>query len=171
MKRFALLSLIALSPTASAQAVIIGVNTGYLVDSQEAYFAARIGGAFSENDSISHQGEFEIGYTQDSDAGIKADILPLMLNYRAEFKNQQGWTPYVGVGAGMARASLKAWFGSQDDWTFALQGFAGVGYKASANATLTLGVRYLWIDDVKLFGTAVEVGDDLAIEAGVSFKF
>jgi hypothetical protein len=46
-----------------------------------------------------------------------------------------------------------------------------VSYQPSTATTLHLGVKYLWIDDVDLFGSSVEVGDDIAITAGVSFKF
>jgi opacity protein-like surface antigen len=171
MKKIALLAFLATSLVAAAQATIVGFSVGYLADTQDPLFTVRAGGAFSESSAISHQGEFEIGFTRSSETGIRAEIMPLMLNYRAEFVNQSPWAAYLGFGGGVARSKVKVWFGSNDDWSAALQGFAGATYKLSANTKLLLGARYLWIDDVKLFNVPLEVGDDVSFEVGLSFKF
>jgi len=85
MKRILAIALLASSLTVSAPAVIVGASIGYLTDSQDTYFAARAGIEFNSTDSLAHIGEFEIGYTSDSEGGAKASLLPLTLNYRAQF--------------------------------------------------------------------------------------
>jgi opacity protein-like surface antigen len=156
----------------SAHAVIVGASVGYLTDAKDEYVAARVGTQFSANQSIAHIGEFEIGYTSQSESGITADFMPVTLNYRAEFANAGKFGTYAGVGAGMAMTKVKAPYGiSADNWSFAAQGFAGVSYKVSDKARLNLGARYVWIDDVRLLGSKVEVGDDVALEIGFGFKF
>lgn len=184
MKKLVSLALIATSLAVSARALVIGADLGYLTDDQEAYYSVRVGHAFKADASLSHQVELEFGYTSHSEtvaplgAPLKATskITPFTLNYRAETVRGDKLGFYYGAGLGMARSSFSMPGSgvptiSDSGSSFALQGFAGVSYQASAAATLHVGVKYLWIDDVDLFGSGVEVGDDIAISAGVSFKF
>lgn len=172
MKKLSIIALLAASLAVSAQAVIVGASAGYLMDSKEAYYSARLGHEFKTVSSFSHIGELEIGYTSDSDSGTKIEILPVMINYRADLaKEGSAWGTTFAVGAGSARTSVKTWLGNFDDWAFAAQGVAGVTYQAGPSTRLTLGARYLWIGDVSFLGQDIEVGDDVALEVGVSFKF
>jgi opacity protein-like surface antigen len=99
-----------------------------------------------------------------------------MVNYRAETTRAGKLGYYFGAGLGLARTSFSmpgsgVSMISDSASGFALQGFAGVSYQLSTTGTLHLGAKYLWIDDVDMFGSSFEVGDDVALTAGVSFKF
>ena len=161
---------------ASAQAaVIVAADAGYLVDAEEEYLTARVGFEVARSGEFSHQLELEVGYTEDKEYGIKADILPVTANYRFTATTTGPWGYYAGVGAGFARSRIDgaSIFGpvKLSDESFAAQAFAGVTYAASDRVALSLGAKYLWIDDVNFAGTSVEVGDDVAVSAGISFKF
>lgn len=171
MKKFVLISLIAASLAVSAKALIIGAGVGYLVDGEEAYATLRVGHQFKTATSVAHIGEIEVGYTSESEAGVSAKFMPVTLNYRAELSPNAAVSYHVGFGAGSARTQVKSWLGSTDDWSFAAQGFAGVGFHPTKAVTINLGARYIWIDDVSIYGTEVEVGDDVSLELGVSIKF
>ena len=170
MKKLVLLAFIA-SFLASAHAVVLGVDAGYLVDSEEAFIAARIGGPVSANDRLSHLIEFEIGYTEDSEMGVKGEIVPMLLNYRVESRKAVGWGFFGGIGAGAARTEVSGFGLSFDDTSFAAQAVGGARFAFSESATLNLGLKYIWIDDVEVAGVAVEMGDDLGLTLGLSFRF
>ncbi len=161
---------------ASAQAVIIvGADAGYLLDSEEEYLSARLGFEFKATEKASHQLELEVGYTEAEEAGLEADLLPVTLNYRLQAAGNGGFGYYAGVGAGFARTSIDgvSIFGPVRlrDTSFAAQGFAGVTYQVGPSTTLSLGAKYIWVDDADFAGTTVEVGDDVALQAGFSFRF
>jgi opacity protein-like surface antigen len=176
MKKLLIASLFLLSSglTASAQ-VLVGAEAGYLLDSEEEFLAGRIGYEVRASDFRSHQVELEIGYTDSGEAGTKADLLPVMANYRlvTTTSNRFGW--HVGAGAGFTRARVQgvSTVGpvTLKDNSFSAQAFAGVHWQPGPSTQLTLGARYLWIDDVTFAGTKFKVGDDVAISAGVSFRF
>jgi hypothetical protein len=127
MKRILAIALLAASLTASAPAVIVGASIGYLTDSQDTYFAARAGTAFSSTDSLAHIGELEIG----SEGGAKASLLPLTLNYRAQFTGTGKIGGYAGLGTGLVRTRVSVPGSgvptiSDSGTSLAAQGFAGV---------------------------------------------
>ncbi|HEX2861238.1 MAG TPA: outer membrane beta-barrel protein [Lacunisphaera sp.] len=175
MKKLASLALIATSLAVSAQALVVGVDAGYLLDAKEEYISARLGHEFKADTNLGHSAEIEVGYTGQKEAGIKASSMPVTINYRAESKAEKlGY--YFGAGAGLARTELKAPGSgvptiSDSDTSFAAQAFAGLTYHASATVSLHAGVKYIWIDDVKLLGINAEVGDDVAFSGGLSIKF
>ncbi|HUG09598.1 MAG TPA: outer membrane beta-barrel protein [Opitutaceae bacterium] len=171
MKKILSIALFASALAASAHAVIVGASIGYLTDGEDTYFAARAGGVFSSSDSISHILEFEVGYTSDSEGGVDGSILPVTLNYRADFARGQKVGYYVGGGAGMARTKVSGFGISENDWSFAMQGFAGVSMRVSERSSINLGARYIWLDDITLLGESISLGDDLAIEAGFQIRF
>lgn len=176
MKKFLTTLLVLSGLAASAQAaVIIGVDAGYLIDSEEEFVSARVGFELANTNAFSHQLELEVGYTEDKEFGAKADLLPVTVNYRFVAPSSGAWGYFAGIGAGMARAridgvSIVGPVKLRDE-AFAAQAFAGVTYQAGHNVTLSLSAKYLWIDDVNFAGTSVEVGDDVALSAGISFKF
>ena len=189
MKRILAIALLTTSLAASAQAAaIVGFEAGYLTDAKEAYYSARFGYELKADTSLSHQLEVEIGYTEQSETQsvaeavmtAKGKIMPLTLNYRAEFAGTDKLGFYFGIGVGMARtsisesgASIAAQVITISDHasSLAYQGFAGVTYKATDTTSLHLGVKYLKIDDIKVMGGKASVGDDFIITAGVSLKF
>lgn len=178
MKRILAIALLATSLTVSAPAVIVGASVGYLTDSQDTYFAARAGLEFNSTDSLAHIGEIEIGYTSDSEGGAEASLLPLTLNYRAQFAGTGRIGGYAGFGAGMARTRVSVPGSgvpriSDSGTSFAAQGFAGVSFRVSPTASLDLGLHApgLQLDVVDPDVAGAEVGDDLAIEAALHLKF
>ena len=172
MKKFVSLVILAASLAASARAaVIIGGDVGYLVDAEEAYYSARLGFPVATKNTLSHQVELEVGYTEQKDSGAKGDFVPLTLNYRLESTPANKLGFYFGVGAGIAFTDVSGFGASDNGNSFAAQAFTGLTYHASQTVSLHAGVKYIWIDNVKLFGTKIEVGDDVALSAGISFKF
>lgn len=176
MKKLLLSSLLALGLGASAQAAVTtGADVGYLFDSEEAYYTGRLGFEFNHSLSYSHQLEVEVGYTQTSEAGGDASLLPVTLNYRLQAEAAGPWGYYAGLGAGFARTRVDGVsIGGPvrlHDSSFAAQAFAGVEYRFTPAAAATVGLRYIWVDDVKLAGTSVKIGDDVALSAGLHFKF
>ena len=171
MKKFVSLALIAASLAVSARALVVGADAGYLIDSEEEYISGRIGHAFSSNESLVHHVELELGYSSQREAGAKGSLLPVTVNYRAQSiaANKLGF--YYGLGAGVARTKVSG-FGLSDSGTsFAAQGFVGLSYQVTDTSAFHVGVKYLWIDEVRLLGSSYEIGDDFALSAGFSVKF
>jgi hypothetical protein len=171
MKKFVSLALIAASLAVSARALVVGADAGYLVDSEEEYISGRIGHAFASNESLVHHVEAEIGYSSQKEAGAKGSLLPVTVNYRAQSiaANKLGF--YYGIGAGIARTKVSG-FGLSDSGTsFAAQGFVGLSYQVTDTSAFHVGVKYIWIDEVRLLGSSYEIGDDFALSAGFSVKF
>ncbi len=176
MKKFITTLLVITGFAASAQAVIVGVDAGYLIDSEEEFISARVGFEVAQSNAFSHQLELELGYTDMKEGGAKGEIIPLMANYRFVAPvAESGWSYYLGAGVGAARVSVDGVSTGGPvtlrDEAFAVQALAGVSYQLNATASITLGARYLWIDDVTLAGTSFEVNDDVALSLGVAFKF
>lgn len=167
--------LIATSLAASAQAVIIGLDAGYLLDSEEEYVSARLGVELRAAGPYSHQVEIEVGFSQAEESGAKGDLLPATLNYRFAVRGPQRVGFHLGLGAGVARTRIDGVSTGGpvrfSDTSLVAQGFGGLTFQVSPTATLSLGARYLWIDDADFGFGSVEVGDDVAITAGLSFKF
>ena len=171
MKKFVSLALIVASLAVSARALVVGADAGYLIDSEEEYISGRIGHAFSSNESLVHHVELELGYTSQREAGAKGSFMPVTVNYRAESiaANKLGF--YFGAGAGAARTKVSG-FGLSDSGTsFAAQGFVGLSYQVTDTSAFHVGVKYVWIDEVRLLGSSYEIGDDVALSAGFSVKF
>ena len=177
MKKFITTLFILCGLAASAQAaVIVGVEAGYLVDSEEEYITGRLGFEVAQANSFSHQLELEIGYTDTEDALLKGEIVPVMANYRFVAPvSANGWSYHLGAGLGLAWSSIDGVSVNGPvrlrDESFAVQGFAGVSYHVNPSVAITAGARYLWIDDVTFAGQTFDVGDDVALSLGVTFKF
>lgn len=172
MKNCLTLALLSLVLAVSARAAIVtGATAGYLNESKTGYYAARLGYQFKSASPTAHIVELEVGYTTDNEIGINLDLIPVMLNYRAEIPTAEKFGVYVGAGLGETNVDVRTWWIGANDWAFSYQAFAGVTYKLSDSTKLTLGGRYLKIENVHMFGSSIEVGDDVAIEAGVSLKF
>jgi len=161
---------------AASASPYVGVGVGYLLDSEEAMIAIRAGMELPSRslsdlpDRFSHNLEFELGYIDLGDSGTDFDVTAFFFNYRGEMTGL-GWVPYFGAGLGFANADVKVGFISDDDTVFAAQAFGGMKYNFTPAASLTLGARYLWIDEVKVFGFTSSSTDDVALEASFSFRF
>lgn len=171
MKKFVSLALIAASLAVSAQALNVGVEAGYLTDAKEEYISARVGYPLPAKDTLAQEIGLELGFSGQKDSGLKGDFYPLTANYRFESTAANKLGYYFGAGAGVAFTHVSGFGASDNGSSFAAQAFTGLSYQATASVKLHLGLKYIWIDDVKLFGTKVGVGDDLAITAGLSAKF
>lgn len=177
MKKLLTSALLATSLAVSASAAtIVGFEAGYLTDSKDAYLSTRIGYEIKADTSLSHQLEIELGYSKSTDSGVDFKVMPLTFNYRAEFIGGRKLGYYLGGGVGVSRNSIRfpgsgvPWI-SDSDTALALQAFTGINFKVSPTTTLNLGVKYLWIGEASLVGITDDVGDDLAVMAGVSFRF
>jgi opacity protein-like surface antigen len=167
-----LLALLAAGLAASAQAVIVtGFSLGYLTDSKEAYYAGRIGTELKADTAVTHLAKIEIGHTSDSEGGAHGSIPPVTLSYRAQFPGNNLFGGYVGGGFGTARTYVSGYGLSDSNWSFCYQLFAGVSFQISPSASFDIGARYIRIDDVKLLGTKIDMGDDTALEAGFHVRF
>ena len=172
MKKYLTLTFIIIAIAVSAKAEIVGGATvGYLNDSKEGYYTARLGYQFKSAGTAAHIVELEVGYSSDSDAGAKISLVPVTLNYRTEIPTSENWGVYLGAGLGQGNVKVRYWAFNGSDWTFVGQAFAGVSYKISDSAKLTLGARYVSFDNVDFLGSSIEVGDDVSFELGLGFKF
>lgn len=167
MKRFlAILATLVAAFAAQAQ-VYTGAGVGYLIDSEEEYFTARLGLTLVERGAFAHALEVEVGFLTESEFGAKLDLVPLMANYRATATINDKLGVYFGGGAGASFFKVSTRWGSVRDEAFSVQGFGGMEYRPTANVSLLAGLRYLWIDEV----WGVEMGDDVAVEVGFKFRF
>lgn len=176
MKRILFTLLLAAAVISPAPAAVtVGTDIGYLFDSEEAYYTGRLGFELQTHPAGSHQLEAEVGYTESRVAGGDASLLPVTLNYRFVGEGSGAFGYYVGLGAGFARTRVDGASTNGpvylSDESFAAQAFAGVEYRLTPLVALTAGLRYLWVDDVKLASTRFEIGDDLAASVGLRFRF
>lgn len=148
-----------------------GASVGYLTDSEEDYYTLHIGTKIAESGPISHSLYLEGGFTNFDESFVDIDIVPVTLNYKLDYQLSGPLSLYAGVGAGVAFVDVDTPFGGDDSAEFAWQAFAGIAYDLSPAAQIYGGARYIWIDDAKLFGSRVDVGDDVGVEIGARFRF
>lgn len=173
MKKLLTVILLSAATSAFAASPYVGASAGYLVDSEDGLFSARIGMAVAQSSGLTHNLEGEIAFSSLSESGIKLDLLPVMANYRltGPIGTQTKLGFYGGAGLGATRLKLSGRGFRDNDWAFAAQAFGGITYNVTPKAAITAGARYLWIDDATLGGLTAEVGDDVALELGVRFQF
>jgi hypothetical protein len=174
-KLTALFALLTAVSAASAAKPYVGAAAGYLIDSEEAFVSARVGFDIAKTPALTHSLEGEIGFSTDSESGISLDLVPVMLNYRATASYTDKIDLYSGFGAGFTALKLDVdYLGyryKENDTAFSAQTFVGAGFRVSEQVSITLGARYIWINDAEFLGYDFEVGDDVAIEAGVHVRF
>lgn len=171
MKKLITLILLAAVTSANAELPYAGASVGYLIDSEEAYFAARIGVDVAQVHGLTHSVEVEVGLASLDESGAGLDLIPVMANYRLASVRERQVGFYAGAGLGTARLKASV-FGFDDSaWTFAAQAFGGVQYNVTPVMAITAGLRYIWVDDVDLYGSSIDVGDDVSVEVGVRFRF
>jgi len=122
--------------------------------------------------------EFEPGYRRNSadststtfggrDADGRISAISLMGNAIYELPLTFGLRPYIGVGLGAARLSADFTVPNQgglplrvddEDWVFAYQGIAGVGYALTDNVTVALDYRYFKTRDPEFSSSRGSIG-------------
>lgn len=127
-----------------------------------------LSGAFSQHFSPGARGDVAVGYKLTDSLAVEIETgalwnrsgssvdlyqIPLLENlvYRAHLGN--GWTPYIGAGAGavfgifsapvVQHGGTSATDTSDDDVTFGFQGKAGISYAISPCADVDLGYAFL----------------------------
>jgi outer membrane protein OmpA-like peptidoglycan-associated protein len=136
--------------------------------------------------------EAEVGYRSNgvgnvgsASGGGEADSLSLMVNGIYDFGGLTHvgttWHPFVGVGVGTAkvtsndisRSSTFAYSGN--NWEFAYQGFAGVGYDVARDWMAKLQYRYFATADYGVNGAGGTSGNaeykNHAVLVGLTYKF
>lgn len=150
----------------------IGGSVGYFVDAEEAYYTLHFGAKIAETGSVTHSLFAEGLYTEVETLGvIDTEIIPVTLNYKADFAISDAFSFYAGVGVGGAFIDSSVLGFSDDSVELAAQVFAGLGYDVTDNFQIYGGARWLWVDDSSLGPVSVEVGDDVGAELGLRFKF
>jgi outer membrane protein OmpA-like peptidoglycan-associated protein len=103
-----------------------------------------------------------------------------MLNVYYDLKTGTPFTPYLGAGIGVARASLEASpIGASriddSDTAFAYQGIVGVGYRLNENATVFTDYRYVATTGLNLStaaGTSVDADfNNHTVLVGLRYNF
>ena len=177
-----------------ANAAYFGASIGYMVDSEDEIFSAQLGTAFSESAKVTHNIEAEIAYMNSSmdmhesingmvvDAGADIDVSPIMVNYLFKTKPENSISFYGGVGIGYSFYDLAVWAtdGSlsysidESGESLTWQVLAGVEFALSQNASIKLGYRYFYLDDLSISIDGEEFSDsvdDSVVEFGVVFNF
>jgi OmpA-OmpF porin, OOP family len=135
--------------------------------------------------------ELELGYRSNdvgnvggTSGGSSASSLSLMTNAIYDFGGMVGngaWHPFLGAGIGAAKLTANdvtkggAWSYSGNDWQFAYQGIAGVGYDVSANWMAKLQYRYFATADYAVTAANGSTGSaeykNHAVLVGLTYKF
>ncbi|MCW1883234.1 porin family protein [Luteolibacter flavescens] len=152
----------------------LGAGVDYLTDAEEAFYNGHVGYDFGNGSSLF----LESGWIGQDESpsfffpfSTDVDVVPVTLNYKYEYKFTEKFGFYVGAGAGASYVDVNAGPLSDDDWVLTLQGFAGVVYNVSETFEVYAGARYMWLDDVSLFGANVDDLDDVGVGAGIRFNF
>ena len=123
-----------------------------------------------QDKGLTHSVEGEVGYMSDKDYGLKLEVIPVMANYRLSGNlGTSQFRFYSGAGAGFSRQKLTGLV-HDDAWTFAAQAFGGVETILTPRTSLTLGARYLWLNNYTIANVRIGSSDDVSIELGIRFR-
>jgi outer membrane protein OmpA-like peptidoglycan-associated protein len=116
--------------------------------------------------------------------GGKTRSLGFMSNLLYDINTGTPFTPYIGIGAGLARVKSELNFNttggslrylSDEDWVFAYQGIAGVAYNVTSNLALTADYRYFATQepkfDTRLRTTAEGQYRNHSVMVGLRYSF
>jgi len=166
MKKLITLILMSAASLAFADSPYAGASVGYLVDGEQAFFAARVGSEVAHGGGLIHSVEAEVGIGSTIDSGLRLNFVPVMANYRVTgATGHPGLSYYAGAGAGMSRQKLTGWV-EDDAWAFAFQAFTGIELALTPRTSATLGARYLWINNYTIANVRMDSDDDVAVELG-----
>lgn len=140
--------------------------------------------------AVGVRAELEAGYrwandiSGDNDASSRwtgnSRALSFMGNVYYDINTGTAFTPYIGVGAGVAQVKLTAndpannYRVSDTDWVFAYQGIVGVSYSFTNNLAATLDYRYFDTIDSKFKGPNGRVEGEYASHSvllGLRYSF
>lgn len=128
--------------------------------------AGGVGFDYGEN----WRAEGELSYRtneEDNSSGDSIDALALMLNGYYDFDLGNAWSPFVGLGIGVAQIEPD---GGDDDTAFAYQGLLGLGYAVNERWSVDATYRYFRSDDLE-FGVNEVDYEHQAITIGARYKF
>lgn len=163
--------------------VYLGSDFLYELNESEPGVSAKIGYSFQAGNAYSsdatHNIEVEGVFTSTEDRvfgiNIEGDFSFFMLNYKytSNFLSDDVLAYfYIGGGAGVAIVDVDInGFASDDDTSFACQGFLGLGYQLTDNASVELGYRIIRAESVKLFGVESDDFDLDMLQAGLTLRF
>ena len=141
-------------------------------------------------------GEVETGYMYNSIAsitdssGLDASYsnVPFLVNGRLQWPNRSRLTPYCGAGVGFTASLLDANYitvgdvtlvGSETEFVFAWQAFAGLRYQFNDNMGLSVEFHYFWADSTEwtvdvtygTFSNKIRFGDTQTYVATIAFQY
>ena len=153
----------------------LGAGVDYMIDAEEPFYNGHFGYDFGNGSALFVESGW-LGEEEDSTflapfVGIDVDIVPITLNYKYEHMFNDKFGLYAGLGLGASQVDVEAGFVSDDDWVFTAQAFAGVVYNFTPSFEMYAGARYMWLDDVSLFGANIDDLDDVGVGAGIRFNF
>lgn len=157
--------------TLPASAIYIGASAGYFFDAEDEFYAVRVGVPGDESGRFSHNFELEALTLSFSDSGLSMRLRPITANYRGIFSLNESLGIYAGVGLGFANVRVSFDGGRQSDVAFSGQVFAGALFNVTSDIQVGAGLRYVNVDEVKLFGVQDRVGDDIAVELTAGYRF
>ncbi len=177
-----------------------GASVGYLTELETAMYNAHFGVTNScwkvGPGTISLYAE--VGYAtqdwsrsfNDDDDRLKdtldLDIVPITANIKFDFPIANNLNFYIGGGLGVAWMDIDAdieteqFNGSDSDWVFTAQIFAGLSYSVTTNCEIYGGARWIYYADPTFFGSSWDlselpetgdIGSDWLFELGVRVKF
>jgi outer membrane protein OmpA-like peptidoglycan-associated protein len=156
-------------------------DIGWLAQGQVGYAFGpwKVEGELSYRDNALHKMNMAYG-TVEMDGHTA--VLATMANGIYEFLPDSKWHPFVGAGVGVANINVdkikiygdKVYKGN--DWQFAYQGFAGVGYDVSRNVELKAQYRYFATLEynTRAIDTGINLDNeyhDHALLIGFTYKF
>jgi len=152
----------------------LGAGVDYMIDSEEPFYNGHLGYDFGNGSSLFLESGW-LGEEQDPSFLIPisadVDIVPITINYKYEWMFTDSFGLYVGAGLGGSNVDVSAGPVSDDEWVFTAQAFAGLVYNVTPNFEIYAGARYLWMDDISLFGANIDDLDDVGVGAGIRFNF
>lgn len=106
--------------------------------------------------------------------GGKTESMAFMGNALYDVNTGTAFTPYIGLGAGIAEVRQSLNGASGKDWVFAYQGIVGAAYTVTNNLALTLDYRYFATVDPEFnLGPVTSKGEyrNHTILAGLRYSF
>lgn len=106
--------------------------------------------------------------------GGKTSSIAFMGNALYDVNTGTAFTPYIGLGAGVAQVRQSLNGASDKDWVFAYQGIVGASYAVTDNVAVTLDYRYFATLDPEFdLGPATSKGEyhNHTILAGLRYSF
>lgn len=159
------------APVSDLYTWFVGGSVGYLIDNEEAIYTLHVGAKVAQSGPITHSLFLEGGYTEFDESFVTSEIIPVTLNYKLDYNFTDAFSLYGGVGVGAAFIDNETFGFSDDSVELTAQAFIGVGYDVTSNFQIYTGARYIWVDDSNFFAAPIDIGDDVAVELGLRFKF